>query len=68
VYQVKEEYHLLQYRFGISDMVEQKLLESGGKQYDMLRVRTQQGQTLDLYFDVTDHMKRIMERLVGKER
>ena len=66
VYQVKEEYALLQFGLGIAMVWEQSLMGAEGRLYDVLEAEGSEGQSREFYFDVTDLMMRTHEQISGK--
>jgi hypothetical protein len=66
VYQVKEEYNLLDCDFDVSDFLSQTLINHEGRMYDVLKAQTKEGQTREFYFDVTEHMKGLERPPSGK--
>jgi len=60
VFQVKEEYNFLK-AVGLK-MINQSLIRDESKSFDLLECQAPNGETISLYFDITEHMVNLSDK------
>ena len=64
VTQIKEEYEILKF-MGLNSRT-QMLMDQGGHSFDVLTCENGNGETVEVYFDITEHMQALSQQFSGE--